>query len=145
VHRKWGISGDTAQRDLPGTTPREIVMLGISRGFFGRNHDKVTRRSRFQSQTADFQIPLPRERLIKQIYFAERSDKAILGGIRIGLTEHGSEVLDASPIGPKSLSSHAPKVGALSREDQRLYIEAAEDWNGAVLDCVVEYDVIPYE
>lgn len=123
----------------------EKQLLGISRGFFGRNHEKVTRRFRYQSQTSDFEIRLDGGKLVRSIYFAERAGNAVLGGLRIGLTPKGSEVLAASPVEAKSLTSYPPKTGALSREEQRLYISAAQAWNGSVVDCVIEYDVVPYE
>jgi hypothetical protein len=115
-----------------------------TKGFFSRNWSKVKRKFRYVNQVANFTIPLAAGKVLRSIYIAERNGLAITGGLRIGTAAAGTQVLVAGAVAASALVNYPPVIGALSKVDQTLYVEAVTSWNGAQVDVVIEYEEVPY-
>lgn len=90
-------------------------------------------------------IELPANAVIRAIYIQNTTANAITGGINLGSTSGGDDLIAALAIGPNALVPIP--IGALNiawfsaTEPQSIYISAVSSWNGTALNIRVEYDV----
>lgn len=115
-----------------------------TKGFFSRNWTKVQRKFRYVNQTANFTIPLAAGKALRRVYIAERAGNAVTGGIRIGTTDTGTQIVTALAVGASAMVEITPTISALLKTAQTLYVQAVTGWNSAEIDVVIEYDEVPY-
>lgn len=92
-----------------------------------------------EAVTANATIDVPAGNAIGVAYITNKTANAVTGGIRIGTTPGGSEVLAATPVGPNALV-RASGMGVQwfsNTVPQTLYIQAVTIWNSASLDIVI--------
>jgi hypothetical protein len=78
---------------------------------------------------------------IDAIFFNETASHAVTGGMKIGTTDGGVDVVAAQVVGSAALG-HVPHAAILKRvfsrtAAQTLWIDAVTGWNSAVLDVVI--------
>lgn len=80
---------------------------------------------------------------IRDIFVLNTTVNPVTGGIRIGTTSGGTQVIVALAVGGGAfiLSTEALLRAFSSTIDQILYIQAVTSWNGASLDIVVTLDL----
>lgn len=112
----------------------------MSRGFF-RKGQALWGKTVAQLVGANAQLNLPTYSEITRIYLCNRTTNAVTGGIRIGTSPGGTQVVTAQAVaGTADLPiSVAPSVNAILATVQILYVEAVTAWNNALVDVVVEY------
>lgn len=91
--------------------------------------------------TANGQLAIPAYVELTRIYMCNRTANAVTGGVRIGTSAGGTQVVTAQAVaGTIDLPiSVAPTIGAIAAAAQTLFIEAVTAWNSAQVDFVVEY------
>ena len=96
--------------------------------------------ARTRGKTAAFTIPVPMGASIRDIHILNNTANAVTGGIKIGTTAGGTDVLAAGTVAANALVSYVPLIGAGSQFVSRtLYVDAVTAWNAANIDVAVEY------
>ena len=93
---------------------------------------------RLRAVTADTTVSIPPGWSIERIHFAETAGNAVTGGINIGTTSGGTEVVAAQAVSANALDTIAEasilkKVFSRSSA-QTLFIAAATSWNSASVE-----------
>jgi hypothetical protein len=87
---------------------------------------------------------LPANATITAIQFRETTGHAVTGGINIGTTPGGSDILSAVPVGAGKLVNVNEAALSLqwlsSSLDKQLYISAVSSWNSASVDTLIRFD-----
>lgn len=96
------------------------------------------------SAQADATLVVPAAFAIRNAFIRNKTANVVTGGIRIGTTNGGSEVIGATPIGANALV-HIPTASLLLIwfsvvADTTLYFQAVTAWNSASLDVVLTLD-----
>ena len=109
---------------LPGTVERNAVLDD-----WGKS---PTRINKAINQTAAFTLTLPAYYIIDQIWIQNTTANAVTGGIKVGTTLGGTDVVTAMAVagnsmGKATLASQPFNATAA----QTLYIDAVTAWNGA--------------
>lgn len=84
---------------------------------------------------------IPRGHAIDSIYFRNRTANAVTGGIKIGTTAGGVDIVAAQAVGASAFG-HVPAADLLKRffsvtDRQVLYIDAVSAWNSASIDLYI--------
>ena len=88
--------------------------------------------------TANTTVTLPAGVAIKRIYARNTTANAVTGGVRIGTTNGGSEIIGATALAGNSIAEAAPVASGLSTSSQTLYVQAVTAWGGASVDFSIE-------
>jgi hypothetical protein len=108
--------------------------------FFTKGHNKTRGRRVVNKLAANGTIVLPKGVMVDQIYMRNRTANAVTGGVKVGTTSGGTEVVTAQAVGASAVVRTAPTVtGYNAAAETTLYIQAVTAWNNAVVDVVVEY------
>lgn len=106
--------------------------------FFKKSHVPVSRKL-VTTLTANGTIALPALADVRRIYFEETAGGSVTGGLRVGTSAAGTQLVTAQAIAAGALVSLVPTVNALLKTAQVLYIEAVTAWAAASVNVVVEY------
>lgn len=107
--------------------------------FFQKGHGKVRGR-RVAKLSANGTLVLPKGIMLDQVYFRNRTANAVTGGIRVGTSAAGTQVVTAQAVAANAVARVNPTIPAYTAgADTTLYVEAVTSWNGAVVDVLVEY------
>ena len=100
------------------------------------------RGNRIATLTANGQIVLPAGVMLRRIYFRNRTANAVTGGIRVGTSAGGTQVVTAQAIAANAIVSVIPTIENYQAAAQTLFFEAVTAWNGAQVDVFVQYEEI---
>ena len=100
------------------------------------------RGNRIATFTANGQIVLPAGVMLRRIYFRNRTANAVTGGIRIGTSAGGTQIVTAQAIAANAIVSVLPTIENYQATAQTLFVEAVTAWNGAQVDVFVQYEEI---
>lgn len=99
---------------------------------------------RKKNQTADFTVDVPPRFIVKSVSIANNSANAVTGGIKIGTTDGGTEVLTTVAVGANEMVAVDAADLTLSAFStltlQTLYIQDVTAWNSADLDVTVNLE-----
>lgn len=85
-------------------------------------------------------VDIPQGAVVRQIFIRNKTANAVTGGIKIGTTVGGTDVLAAGAVAASALVSYPPLIGAANTAAARtLYIDCVTGWNSASVDVAVEY------
>lgn len=86
-------------------------------------------------------ITIPANHIIQEIVFENTTANAVTGGIRIGTTDGGAQVVVAQAVGANALLrvlNAAILLGIFSTTaDTLLYLQAVTAWNSASLNITI--------
>ena len=87
---------------------------------------------------------VPQNAILRAIYIQNTTANAVTGGINIGTTSGGSDVVLAFAVGANGLlvvdGATLLKKYMSSTQDQLLFISAVTAWNSAVLNIRFQFD-----
>ena len=109
---------------------------------FDNSNKNLVRGNRLVRLTANGTITLPAGVLVRRIYFRNRTANAVTGGIRIGTSAAGTQVVTAQAVAASAIVSVLPTIENYQAAAQILYIEAVTSWNSADVDVIVTYEEI---
>lgn len=93
---------------------------------------------------ANTTVVIPGGYAIRDIFMRNTTANAITGGVRIGTTDGGVDVVVALTIGASAFVSVAPAALLLRQFSptvaQTLFVQAVIAWNSASLDIVITMD-----
>lgn len=90
------------------------------------------------AQTDDFTLTVPAGYAIGTIYVLNKTANAITGGLKVGTTAGGTEVVTALTVGASAFTSVAPTINIFSATStQTLFIRDVTAWNSASIDMVI--------
>jgi hypothetical protein len=96
--------------------------------------------ARTRGKTAAFTIPVPQGASIRDIHIMNNTANAVTGGIKIGTTAGGTDVLAAGAVAANALVSFVPLIGAANPAASRtIYVDAVTAWNSANIDIAIEW------
>ena len=96
--------------------------------------------ARARGKTAAFTLAIPQGASIRDIHILNNSANAVTGGIKIGTTNGGVDVLAAGAVIASALVSFVPLIGAANAAAVRtIYVDAVTGWNAANLDIAIEW------
>jgi hypothetical protein len=110
--------------------------------FFATGKAAPVQGSRNISLTANGSLVFPAGIMLRRIYFKEKNGAAVTGGIRVGTSAAGTQVVTAQTIAANAIVSVIPTIENYQAAAQTLYIEAVTSWNGAAVDVCVQYEEI---
>ncbi|MGX9389615.1 hypothetical protein ACWX0O_01695 [Nitrobacteraceae bacterium UC4449_H16] len=85
-------------------------------------------------------ITVPQGAAVTRIFIRNKTANAVTGGVKIGTTEGGVDVLAAGAVGASAVVTYPALIGAVNVSAARtLYVDAVTALNSAVLDIAVEY------
>ena len=108
--------------------------------FFEANSRTPVSGSRRVTLAANGQLVIPAGVLLRRIYFRNRTANAVTGGIRVGTSAAGTQVVTAQAVAANFIGSVLPTIENYQAAAQTLFIEAVTAWNSAQVDVIVEYD-----
>lgn len=88
---------------------------------------------------ANATVVVPAGCVVAGITIRNKTANAVTGGIRVGTTNGGAEVVTATAVAGSAFVASTINAYTLSTSAQTLYIQAVTSWNSAVLDVVVHY------
>ncbi len=92
--------------------------------------------------TANGTLTLPKGYFMERIWFKNRTANAVTGGIRIGTSAAGTQVVTAQAVAASVQAVITPTISGYSlaqpQVDATLYVEAVTAWNSAGVDVVVD-------
>ena len=94
------------------------------------------------SASADALFTLPKYHAVRAIFIDEVAGAAVTGGIDIGTSVGGQQLLAAEAVGANASVDAAPVASLYTNADDELSITAATAWNGATVDVVLICDVM---
>jgi len=115
----------------------------MSKGFYDDKHTPIRRYFHANDKTANFTMALPADHEIKRIFIKNRTVNAITGGLRVGTSAAGTQIVTAQAVAASLQYSVAPTIPGILATDQILYIETVTAWNSAKVDVVVECLELP--
>ncbi|KJC51076.1 hypothetical protein UP09_03250 [Bradyrhizobium sp. LTSP885] len=88
-------------------------------------------------------VVVPQGASVVAVYVRSKNANAVTGGIKVGTTLGGTDVLAAGAVAGSALATFFLTNGFPSAVgDRTLYIDAVTAWNSASLDIAVEYVVL---
>lgn len=97
---------------------------------------------RVTALTANTTFTVPADCAIRTIWIVNSTTNAVTGGIRIGTTNGGSDVVTAQAVGASAMvklaDSDLSKSVFSTTEDTTLYIQAVTAWNSASVGIYVD-------
>ena len=109
---------------------------------FDSQRASPVRGNRIATLTANGQIVLPAGVMLRRIYFRNRTANALTGGIRIGTSAGGTQIVTAQAIAANAIVSVIPTIENYQANAQTLFVEAVTAWNNAQVDVFVQYEEI---
>lgn len=106
----------------------------------GFNEVKISRRLVLKRQGANIAYTIPAGAAIRRVQFLNRTTTAVSGGMRVGTTDGGAEVVAATAVGASALVEATVVTPAISTSAQTLYIQAVTAWGASEVDVAIEYD-----
>lgn len=98
----------------------------------------LTPNSMLNNVTGNSTVTIPAGYSILQIIFENTTGNPIIGGLKIGTTDGGTDVVAAYAVGANSLNRVADvsilKAGFSKTVDTALYIQAVTLWNSASIN-----------
>lgn len=93
-----------------------------------------------QNLAANGSVLLPKGCVATKVTFRNDTANAVTGGVKVGTTSGGVDVLAAGAVAASVLGIQydALKLPALAT-DTTLFIQAVTAWNGAIVDVVVDF------
>lgn len=89
--------------------------------------------------TANGTVTLQAGEGVTKIWFRNDTANAVTGGIRVGTTDGGADVLAAGAVAASAVVGYAPLITAVNPSAARtLYVQAVTAWNSAQVDVAVE-------
>jgi hypothetical protein len=85
-------------------------------------------------------MTIPAGVLLRRVYFRNRTANAVTGGIRIGTSAAGTQVVTAQAVAANFIGSILSSIENYQVAAQTLFIEAVTAWNSAQVDVIVEYE-----
>lgn len=95
--------------------------------------------SRRIALSANGQLVLPAGVMLRRIYIRNRTANAVTGGIRVGTSAAGTQVVTAQAVAANAIVSVLPTIENYQAAAQTLFIEAVTSWNSASVEVIVEY------
>lgn len=97
---------------------------------------------RDSTRTANFTFTIPKGSFIKNILIHNTTANAITGGLRIGTTSGGQEVVSDTAIDANYINSLVLNKTAFSEtSDTTIYVQAVTSWNSASIRFIIDLDV----
>ena len=122
---------------LPGSTPGYASRGGV----VDEQGGSPSRKIRLTGQTAAFTFTVPSNCRLYGITLQETAGSAVTGGIRIGTTLAGSDVVAAVPVGANGFVDCALLLRLFSATaEQTIYVGAVTSWNSANITLVALYE-----
>jgi hypothetical protein len=88
-------------------------------------------------------VTIPQNAVVKFIHIRNKTANAVTGGVKIGTTLGGVDILAAGAVAASALVSYMPLIsGANTAAARILFIDAVTAFNSASLDVAVEYTVL---
>jgi hypothetical protein len=85
-------------------------------------------------------VVIPQGAVVRKIFIRNKTANAVTGGIKIGTTVGGVDVVTAQALAANAVVSVTPLIDAINTAAVRtLYIDAVTAWNSASVDVAVEY------
>lgn len=109
-----------------------------------RKNEPMIRRRLQARLTANGTLALPAYGSVKRIVVRNRTANAVTGGLNIGTSSGGQQVLAAQAVAASAVLDLTPVATVLTTTAQTLYIQAVTAWNSADLDVIVYYDEIDF-
>lgn len=97
--------------------------------------------------TADASFSIPAGYAMSEMYLDETAGNAITGGIHLGTTDTGNDIINALAVGASAIK-HVPEASLLLRwfsrtVAQTVYLTAVTAWNSASLNvCIILNKVV---
>lgn len=96
--------------------------------------------SRAQAKGAAFTVSIPAGASVRDIHIKNNTANAVTGGIKVGTTLAGTDVLAAGAVAASALVSYVPLIGGANPSAVRtIYVDAVTGWNSATIDFAVEW------
>lgn len=97
---------------------------------------------RDSTRTSDFTFTIPKGSFIKNILIHNTTANEITGGLRIGTTSGGQEVVSDTAIDANYINSLTLNKTAFSETaDTTIYVQAVTAWNSASIRFIIDLDV----
>lgn len=110
-------------------------------GFFTKDGTPTRGIKRSLAIAADGTLVIPANAAVTKIHVRNKTANAVTGGVKVGTTAGGTDVLAAGAVAASAVTSFTPLIPAVNTAGTRtLYIAAVTAWNSAVLDVAVEFD-----
>jgi hypothetical protein len=91
-------------------------------------------------KTAAFTVDIPQGAVVRSIIIRNRTANAVTGGVKVGTTLGGVDVLAAGAVAASAAVIYQPLIGAYNAAAARtLYFDAVTAFNSASLDVAVEW------
>lgn len=105
---------------------------------YGKSPSRI---GNYGAKTAAFQVVVPKYHRIAAITLLESNGAAVTGGINIGTTNGGSDVVAAHALGANGfVEANVLKRIFSASADTTLYVTAVTSWNGAAVTLGLLYD-----
>lgn len=115
-------------------------MAGPTPNVFTSKHPPVHGHRRKLGNVAAFTIDIPQGAIIDRIYVRNTTANAVTGGVKVGTTLTGTDVLAAGAVAASAVVAYVPLIGAINTAAVRtLFFDAVTAFNSASLDVMVEY------
>ena len=92
------------------------------------------------AQTANFTVTVPAGFVIQTVYIRNTTANAVTGGIRIGTTDGGTEIVSSIPVGASEFVFYHDGGLISTTADSTIYIQAVTAWNSSSLDVRVQME-----
>lgn len=106
----------------------------------GFNDVKISRRLVLKRLNANIAYPLPAGAAVRRVQFLNRTTTGVSGGMRVGTTDGGEQVVATVAVGSAALVEATIASAAISTTAQTLYIQAVTAWGVSEVDVAIEYD-----
>lgn len=114
-------------------------MAGPTPNMFTGKHPPVHHQRRALGKTAAFTIDIPQGALATRIFIRNNTANAVTGGIKVGTTLAGVDVVAAAAVAASAVIYTPTLIGAVNTAAVRtLYFDAVTAFNAANIDVVVE-------
>lgn len=87
--------------------------------------------------TANTTVDLPAGYTLERIHVRNNTANAVTGGIKIGTTSGGTQVVTALAVGANAYADIAPTISGFSATATTLFIQAVTAWNSASVDIII--------
>ena len=137
-------SGTSSVGDLPGLTmPGSSPGVANLGGLFDAYGASPSRKITISAQTAAFTLTLPANCRINAIVFSNNNANAVTGGLKVGSTLGGSDVVAAQAVAGNAFVDSTVLSRLFSATvDQTLYVDAVTAWNSANVTMTMTYELL---
>lgn len=107
---------------------------------FDNGHVPIRGISRKFALAAAGSVDIPQGAVVKAIYVRNKTANAITGGLKVGTTAGGTDIVAAGAVAASAVVALAPLIPAINTAAARtVYFDAVTAWNSASVDIAVEY------